>query len=138
MEISSEKGVGTKVEISLKLMLKKYEKQVEKINNDIIKEEEYKMAKAIMNKQMLVIYKCSVDSNGDGNERGDANLSDGDNLVGLGVPKKDGWGWEGKTYGQQRPRNNRRKSSGTHSQGQGKRNSLGPIGGFVNLSRMAS
>ena len=138
MEISSEKGVGTKVTISLKFMLKKNEKQVEKINNDIIKEEEYKMAQAIMNKQMLVIYKSSVGSNAEAKARGDSNLSEFDNLACLGVPKKDGWGWEGQTYGQHSPMKNRRRSSGTHSQGQGIGNPLGPIGELVNLSRMAS
>jgi hypothetical protein len=116
LEISSEKGVGTRVTINLKLMLKKYEKEFEEINNDIIKEEEYKMAQAIMNKQMLVIYKSSVGS-GDAKEKGDANLSEGDNLAGLGVPKKDGWSWEGKNYGQHSPLENRRRSSGTQSQG---------------------
>jgi hypothetical protein len=117
LEISSEKGVGTRVTINLKLMLKKYEKEVEEINNDIIKEEEHKMAQAIMNKQMLVIYKSSVGSNGDAKEKGDTNLSEGDNLAGLRVPKKDGWGWKGKTYGQHSPLENRRRSSGTQSQG---------------------
>ena len=138
LEISSEKGVGTKVTISLKFMLKKNEKQVEKINNDIIKEEEYKMAQAIMNKQMLVIYKSSVGSNAEAKARGDSNLSEVDNLACLGVPKKDGWGWEGQTYGQHSAMKDQRRSSGTHSQGQGIGNSLRPFGEFVNLCRMAT
>jgi hypothetical protein len=137
LKISSEKGVGTRVTICLKLMLKKYEKEVEEINNDIIKEEEYKMAQAIMNKQMLVIYKSSQDSDGDPKGKGDEYLSK-ENVADHEVPKKDGWGWEGKTYGQHSPLNNQRRSSGTYSLGQEMRNSKGSPREFVDPSRIAS
>lgn len=118
MEISSEKGVGTKVTISLRLMLKKFEKEVAQITKKIIKEEEDKVTEAIMYKQMLVLYKSSVDSDGNTRPKVSEILSEGENAAILDVPKKDGWGWEDGTYGQLSPLKKRRRSSCQFSPGE--------------------
>jgi hypothetical protein len=134
LEISSEKGVGTKVTISLRLMLKKFEKEVAQINNKIIKEEEDKVAQAIMNKQMLVLYKSSVDSDGDIQRKVSEILSEGNNTAILSAPKKDGWGWEDGAYGQRSPTKNRGRSSCLFTPGE----VFGESKEFENYSRMGS
>jgi hypothetical protein len=118
LEISSEKGVGTKVTISLRFMLKKFEKEVAQITKKIIKEEEDKVTEAIMYKQMLVLYKSSVDSDGNTRPKVSEILSEGDNAAIIDVPKKDGWGWENGTYGQRSPLKKRRRSSCQFSPGE--------------------
>jgi hypothetical protein len=96
------------------------------------------MTQAIMNKQMLTIYNESVDSDSDAKGKADKNLSEGGRVPGLGVPKKDGWGWEGKTCQHSVRRKIRRKSSNTYCSGSRMRNSKQYIEECMNLCRIAS
>ena len=91
-----------------------------------------------MNKQMLAIYKDSVDSDSDAKGKGDENLSEGGGLPDLGAPKKDGWEWEGKPCRHRARGEIRRRSSNTYCPGQEVENSKQYIGECMNPSRIAS
>jgi hypothetical protein len=95
LEISSEKGVGTKVTIWLKLMQKRNEKEVGEINVGIIKEEEDKVATAIINNQMDMIWKsCMYPDSATGGKGSGGNHSDPENLF-EEAPEKDSLNWKG-------------------------------------------